>query len=133
MKSLIKIYLVSTLALFLAAKVFSGIILEAGLESLALAGVGLAIITLLVKPLINLLLLPLNLITFGFFRWVSSAIALYLVTLVIPGFKIIGFSFAGFSSRWLDIPAFSLSGFFAFIGFSFAISAFASIIHWLVK
>ncbi|PIZ45666.1 hypothetical protein COY30_01575, partial [Candidatus Woesebacteria bacterium CG_4_10_14_0_2_um_filter_44_9] len=87
----------------------------------------------LVKPLINLLLLPLNLITFGFFRWVSSAIALYLVTLVIPGFKIIGFSFAGFSSRWLDIPAFSLSGFFAFIGFSFAISAFASIIHWLVK
>ena len=133
MKSLIKIYIASTLSLYLASVAFSGIQLSKGINSLLLTGVGLSILSLLVKPLINLLLLPLNLITFGLFRWVSSAIALYLVTLVIPGFKIIGFSFAGFSSRWLDIPAFSLSGFFAFIGFSFAISAFASIIHWLVK
>lgn len=133
MKSLIKIYLISTLALFFASRFFDGIILEKGLESLALAGLGLAVISLLVKPLINLLLLPLNLITFGLFRWVSSAIALYLVTLVVPGFKIIGFSFAGFPSRWLDIPAFSLGGFFAFIAFSFAISVLASLVHWLVK
>lgn len=133
MKSLIKIYLISTLALFFASRLFTGIILEKGLESLALAGLGLALISLLVKPLINLLLLPLNLITFGLFRWVSSAIALYLVTLIVPGFRIIGFSFAGYSSRWLDIPAFSLGSFFAFIGFSFAISVFASIIHWLIR
>lgn len=133
MKSLLKIYLVSTLALFFAAKLFSGIVLEKGWQSLLLAGVGLALISLLVKPLINLLLLPLNLITFGLFRWVSSAIALYLVTLVVPGFKIIGFHFGGFSTKWLDIPAFGLGGILAFVGFSFAISALASIIHWLVK
>ena len=133
MKSLIKIYLIATLSLFFVSKFFSGIVLEKGLVSLALAGLGLAAVSLLIKPLINLLLLPLNLVTFGLFRWVSSAIALYLVTLVVPGFKISGFHFAGLTTHWLDIPAFGLPGILAFVGFSFALSIISSFLHWLIK
>lgn len=133
MKSLIKIYIVNTLSLFLVSEIFLGIVLQKGFESLFLAGLGLSLASLLIKPVINILLLPLNLITFGLFRWVSSAVALFLVTLVVPGFKILNFAFAGFSSKWLDIPAFSLTGILAFVAFSFAISVFSSIIHWLIK
>lgn len=133
MKSLVKIYIINTLSLYLASVVFSGIALDKGLESLLLAGAGLAVISLLVKPLINILLLPLNLITFGLFRWVSSVVALYLVTLLVPGFKIVNFVFEGFSSKLINIPAFALSRALAFIAFSLAISVFSSIIHWIVK
>ena len=133
MKSLIKIYIASTLSLYLASVAFSGIQLSKGINSLLLTGVGLSILSLLVKPLINLLLLPLNLITFGLFRWVSSAIALYLVTLIVPGFKIIGFSFLGLSSKWIDIPSVNLSGLLAIIAFSLVISVISSILHWLIS
>lgn len=133
MKSIIKIYIINSLALFLTSEIFTGIILEKGVESLLLAGLGLALASLLIKPLINILLLPLNLVTFGLFRWVSSAVALYLVTLVVPGFKIANFFFAGFSSKWLDIPSFGFSGLLSFVAFSFAISVFTSIIHWVIK
>ena len=90
--------------------------------------------SLLVKPLINILLIPVNLVTFGLFRWVSSAIALYIVTLVVPGFSIIGFDFAGWASKWIDIPAFAIPpGILAFIAVSFLLSIITSLIYWLIK
>jgi putative membrane protein len=133
MKSLLKIYITSTLSLYLASLAFGGMELSKGIHSILIAGVALSLFTLLVKPLINILLLPLNLITFGLFRWVSSVIALYLVTLVVPGFKIVGFMVAGLSSRWLDIPSVDLSGFLALVAFSLVISVISSILHWLIS
>ena len=88
--------------------------------------------SLLAKPIINLLLLPINLITFNLFKWVSSAVALYLVTLVVDGFKITGFKFAGLTSQWLDLPSVNLNGFLAYVAFSFVFSIFASFIYWLL-
>jgi putative membrane protein len=133
MKSILKIYITSTLSLYLASLAFGGMELSKGVNSILIAGIALSLFTLLVKPIINILLLPLNLITFGLFRWVSSVIALYLVTLAVPGFKITGFVFAGLSSKWMDIPSIDLTGILAFIVFSFVISVISSILHWLIS
>lgn len=133
MKKLIRHYVINTVTLYLISMLTEGIILEKGIESLLLAGVGITLVYMLIKPLINLLLLPINLITFGLFRWVSSALALYLVTLVVPGFKITRFLLAGFSTRWIDIPTISLGGILSFVAFSLLISLLSSFLLWLVK
>lgn len=108
-------------------------VFENGVYTLLLAGVVLMVSTLVVKPLINMLILPINLVTFGLFKWVSSVVALYVVTLVVPGFEITNMVFAGYSGQWIDIPSFNFTGIIAFIAFSFAISLFSSVMHWLVK
>jgi len=133
MKGLIKLYLIETATIYIISNLVSGILLEKGLESLLFAGLGLSVVTLILKPILNILLLPLNLVTFGFFRWVSSTIALYLATLVVPGFKISEFLFEGFSSKYFNLPSFHLTGLFAYIGFSLLISLVASLLHWLIK
>ena len=133
MKKIIRIYLIDTVSLYLVSRFTQGLIFERGLESLLLAGVGLTAVSLIIRPLINLLLLPLNLVTFGLFRWVSSAIALYLVTLVVPGFKISKFFFSGFSSQWFSLPAIGLGGILAFVAFSFILSLLITIFSWLMK
>lgn len=133
MKGLIKLYLVETASIYLVSNIVSGILLEKGLESLFLAGLGLTAVILFIKPVVNLLLLPLNLITFGLFRWVSSAVALFLATLVVPGFKISELVFNGFSWKYFSLPPLHLSGILAFIGFSLLISLVASLLHWLIK
>lgn len=133
MKSLIRNYVVDTGALYIASILTSGLILAEGIKTLLLAGMGLTLASLTVKPLINLLILPLNLITFGLFKWVSSAVALYLVTLIVPGFKIDNFVFLAISSGWLNIPSFSLDGILAYVGFSFLLSLMTSLMHWLIK
>ena len=133
MKNILRLYLIDTLALYAVSQIAGGIVLDSGFETLLLAVVGLTVASVLVRPVINLLLLPLNLITFGLFRWVSSAIALYLVTLVVPGFTIVAFNFVGFSSKWIVIPPINLSGILAFVAFSFLLSVITSIVHWIIK
>lgn len=133
MKRVLRHYAVDTFSLWATTKVAAGIFLEQGIETLMIAGLGFMAVSLLAKPIINLLLLPLNLVTFGVFRWLSSAIVLYLVTLIVPGFKITAFIYHGFESKWFDIPSLNLEGLLAYIAFAFVISALTSFIYWLIK
>ena len=133
MKNIFRLYLIDTLALYAVTYIASGVVLAKGFETLLLAGVGLTVASVLARPIINLLLLPLNLVTFGLFRWVSSAIALYLVTLVVPGFSIVAFNFSGFVSKWIVIPQLSISGVLSYIAYSFVLSVMTSIVHWIIK
>ena len=133
MKTLIRHYVIDTIALYLASRMTTGLIFDEGTKTLLLAGVGLMAASLIVRPLINLLILPLNLITFGLFKWVSSAVALYLVTLVVPGFRIGNFVFLGLTTGWFSLPSFALDGILAFVGFSFLLSLLTSFMYWLIK
>lgn len=133
MKNLLRHYLIDLTALYFVSTFASGMIFAKGLETLLLAATGLTIFSILAKPVINLLLLPLNLITFGVFRWASSVVALYLVTLVVPGFEINSFAFSGLATNLVILPPINLQGIVAIVAYSFIISVFTSLIHWLIK
>lgn len=133
MKHLIRHYVVDTYALWVTSQVASGMIFEGGYKTLFIAGLALMGTSLLAKPIINLMLLPLNLVTFGLFRWVSFAIVLYLVTLIVKQYKITAFIFSGYSSKWLDIPTLHFEGVWAYIAFSFILSFLISFIYWVIK
>lgn len=133
MRTIIKHFLIDTISLYLISQAVAGIVFAGGLYTMALAGFVLMLATMVVRPVINVLLLPINLITFGLFKWVTYAITLYIVTLVVPGFHIGQFIFNGLSSYWFSIPSITLSGILAFIAFSFTISFVSSIFNWIFK
>ena len=133
MKRILRHFIIDTYCLYVISKITRGIILENDYSTLILAGIAVTIVSLIAKPVINILLLPINLITFGFFRWIASAVVLYLTTIIIPSFKIIYFDFPGITSKWIDIPHLHFSGIIAYIGFSFLFSLIASAIYWLIK
>ncbi len=133
MKHLVRHYVIDTFSLWAVSALAAGMVFERGYSTLLMAGVGLMIASIFAKPVINMLLLPINLITFGLFRWVSSAVVLYIVTLVIHDFKIDHFRFDGFTSKWFDLPPLYFEGVIAFIGFAFALSVISSFLYWLHK
>ena len=133
MRTILKHFIINTVSLYLASLVISGIVFAEGNYSILMAGIVLTLVTLVIKPIINILLLPINLITFGFFRWAGFTVSLYLVTLIIPGFRLMDFSFNGFSSYWFSLPPISITGVMAFIAYSFLISIIASIGYWIFK
>lgn len=133
MKRILRHYIIVTYSLWVTAKLAQGMIFDKGLATLLITGIVFMAASLLAKPVINVLLLPLNLVTFGLFRWVSSAIVLYIVTLIVPHFRLAGFHFAGHSSKWIELPAVNFDGILAFVGFAFVISTITSIIFWIVK
>ena len=133
MKTIFKHFVIDVISLYLVSLYVNGLVFEKGITTILMAGAVLAITTMLVRPVINLLLLPINLITFGFFKWIGHAVSLYIVTLAVPGFKILDFAFSGISTFWFVIPTVSLSGTLAFIAFSFLISITSSLIYWVFK
>lgn len=133
MKRILRHFVIDSVSIFLVSSVASGMVFEKGIETLLLTGLGLTIASLVAKPVINILLLPVNLITFGLFRWVAAVAVLYIVTLVVPGFRIINFNFGGYTSVWFDLPSIAFAGFLAYVAFSFLHSLFSSFIYWLIK
>lgn len=133
MKRLLRHFVIDTTCLYLVSQFVSGLVFSRGIFTLLVTGAVLSITTVLVKPIINILLLPINLITFGLFKWVAYAVTLYLVTLLVSDFSITGFHFSGLSTYLFSIPSINLPGVLGIIAFSFLISLLTSIILWIMK
>jgi len=56
--------------------------------TILIAGVVLTLVNLIVKPILKLLTLPINIVTFGLFSVVINIGLLWLVTWLVPGFEI---------------------------------------------
>lgn len=110
MKKLIRIFSREVAALFIVTSIASGIVFENYLEGIIITGVALAIATYVVKPVVNMLLLPINLATLGLFKFISHAITLFIVDVALTQFQVTGFHFAGLTARFLDIPPVDFGG-----------------------
>ena len=133
MKGLLRSIVVNFLTLFLLAKFSAAIYFSDNFLVLFWAAFVLTVLNLLVKPILNILLTPINFITLGAFRWIINLIMLFLVTLFIPEFKIISFTFNGYSVGGFVIPAFRFSFFWALFLVSFLIELVSGVIDWLFK
>jgi putative membrane protein len=133
MKTLLKSLLINCFSLYLVAKLVNAFSFAHGYETLIIAAIVLGLVNLFVRPLINILLLPINLITLGTFHWIVNVFTLFIVTLIVPDFQIIGFEFSGLNIGQLIIPAYSTTGLMALILNTFILSILTSFLYWLTK
>jgi len=134
MRHILRILGINALVLFLINQIFpQAIFFAKGFETLFLTALVLSLVNLFIRPLINLFLLPINLITLGTFRWVVNVLTFYLVTLIVSDFQIKAFVFPGFSYQGIVIPSLSFSFFWSLVFISFCLSFFSSLLHWLFK
>jgi len=129
MKSFIRNIAITTFALWVADQIGEGLSYPNLLMLLA-AGAALALINLMVKPVLNLLLLPLNIATLGMFRWVTAVLALFLALRVVPQFVITGFTFGGFTYQGMIIPGFVLGFWSGLIVVALIVSVVSSVLFW---
>ncbi len=133
MKKHLCAFFINFLCLIIVSNVLGGIRFLEGYKTIALAAGILTLVNLLIRPLINLFLLPVNLLTLGLFRWLTNVISLWLVTLVIPQFEINSFLFPGWKYQGLIIPEIPLSRFWVLVIASFLISLINNFLLWLTK
>ena len=132
-KKHLRSYAFNTLALWFVAYLIEGVVISGGAKAFFLTGLALTLVNLFVRPLIKLLLLPVNLLTLGAFRWLVNVIALYLVTTLVDQFQIKAFVFEGYNYQGFIIPEMNISIFWAYVISSFMISFITSFIYWLIK
>jgi len=89
MKTLFNLVL-STVAVLAAAYIIQGVHVDGFLTALVVAIV-LGLINTFVKPIVQVLTLPINFLTLGLFSLVITALMIMLADALIPGFTVTGF------------------------------------------
>lgn len=101
--------------------------------TLLLAGAIFALLTIFVKPVLKILSLPFNLLTFGIFSFLINIIILYGVSNFVTDFKILSFHFDGYNLSGFVIPAYDLSQLVSALVASILIGLFSTFLHWIFR
>lgn len=120
--------------IFVCAQILSGIIsYVGGYQTLLFAAFIISAVNLFVRPIINLLLLPINIMTLGVFRWISNLATLYIVTWLVPNLQIHAFVYPGLDLKYLIVPPLHFSPFGAFIVATLTLTFTFHFIYWLLQ
>lgn len=87
--NLLFILIANALALLGTAYFVPGIRVSDFVTALLAAAV-LGVLNTFLRPILTILTLPINLLTFGLFSWLISALVLWLTGIIVPGFEVEG-------------------------------------------
>lgn len=103
MKSLLRIYLIITLSIYLVSHMSLGFSISKNLESLFYASLILFIL-LMIKPIIDTILFPINLLTLSLTKWLTYILFIFVWSVIAPDVKFMPFSFSGIKTSIVILP-----------------------------
>ena len=93
----------------------------------------LTIFELLLKPIIKILLIPINILTLGFFRIVINTVGFYLATFLLSDFTVRTINIAPFVWQGFNIPVIYFAGFWAYVVNSTTQNFLLSLFNFIIK
>ena len=122
MKTIFRHTVFTAITLYVLSASFSGITVR-DLTVLLITSLVFTFLHVFVKPILKILFLPVNIITFGLFSWLLQALVLYLAIIVVPGFDIQRIHLASFSIGSFEFASITLSRFWSitFVAFLLAL------------
>lgn len=133
MKTLLKNTVMYALVLSLLPMMFSGVTVSGGFTTYVLGGIILSLLFLLLRPILQLVTLPLHIITFGMFAFVINMIIIYLLTVFLPQISIQAFTYPGISFFGFIVPKIAFNTFFAYLLVAVVFSLIINMIQWLIQ
>lgn len=101
MKLLIKIFL-NTFALLIVSYLIPGFFFES-LWATVVTAIVMGVVNTFIKPILQIIFLPISIITFGVTAFLINVVLLWGVSFVVPGFEIADFLTAVFASIVLSL------------------------------
>jgi len=133
MKAILRQIGINLLSLYLVDLFYPGFSVSNNLEIFALAAVVWYFLNKIIRPIIKLLLLPINLITLGLFTWAASVITIVILQKFVPGISISPFDFPGINFQGFTIPPAHLNLLFSYIATSIFLDTVRSATKWLIS
>lgn len=96
-------FLGTVAAVFLTVNLVPGISVSGGWVSILLVALVWSVIVMVVRPVLQILTLPLTIITIGLFSFVLNALLFWAMELIVPGFDVAGFWYALLGAMVLSI------------------------------
>lgn len=123
----------NALSLFLLTLAFPGVQVQGGILVFIIGGFILSLVSIFIKPIINIVSLPLNLVSLGLFSFISNGLILYGLTVIIPQISVKAFTYPGFSSAGFIIPRLHMNTLIAFIVTAGMLAVLDAFMSWITK
>ena len=121
MKKILKFTLLFTFALITANQIWGNLSFDIIPWTIIKTALVLAIFEVLLKPILKVILFPINLLTLGLFRIVIDTLGLYLAGFLFSDFYIQNINSPATNIIGFNIPQLNFSGFFAYLVTSFTL------------
>jgi len=133
MKRIIRYWFIYLLSLLFVSSIITSISFSGGWQTIAVVSLLITIFELILKPIIRILLLPINILTLGLARSLINVVGLYLITSLVTDFRISAYLFPGISWNGFSAPPATPSLFLTYLIISLFLNLSFSIILWIVK
>lgn len=133
MKKLLKFTLLIAFSLALQNQIWSNLVFGQSVWTIIKVALILTIFELLLKPVIKILLIPINLITLGLFRIVINTVGFYLAVFLLSDFQVNSIHTIPFVWQGFSMPALNFIGFWAFVVNSTSQNFLLSIFKFILK
>ena len=133
MKRIIRTAFIYAICLYVIAYFVPALTFQSNLIVATKASIILALFDFGVKPILKILLLPLNILTFGFTRLFINIIGLYLIVIFVNELKISRYVFPGINWNGFMAPEREFSLIMTYLIVSIMINLCFSIIRWIIK
>ncbi len=84
-------FLGTVAAVILTVELVPGITVTGGWETVLLIALVWSVITMVIRPVLSILALPITILTLGLFSFILNALLFWAMMLVVPGFEVSGF------------------------------------------
>lgn len=108
MKFILKRYLFTVASIFIVSQIIPAFSIADSWYGLFYAGLFLTFLLYIVKPILNLVMLPLNLVTLNLSAWIVYIAIFYLWTFLFPQVKITSWEFPGATVGPITLSSFNL-------------------------
>ncbi len=133
MKIILRAVIFYSFSLFLLSQLFpAGLRVSGGLQTIFYGGLILAGMSLILKPILHIISLPINILTLGLFSFIINAGLLYLMTRFVPHISVHSIIVPGLIISRFATPKLALNLPEAFIFLSFMLSFMVTILGWIV-
>jgi putative membrane protein len=113
MKKILKLTLLLSFALITQNQIWANLLFSAPFITLIKVALVLSFFEIILKPIIKILLFPINLLTLGLFRIVINTVGFYLAAFILSDFTINSINTPITTWQGITFPAIYLTGFWA--------------------
>ena len=132
-KGILKNCLINGISLAILGWFYNGVQMPFTVMDFLLNTLLLTIVLKITKPIFEIIFLPLNLLTFGFFRRLGIVFAFGLTIYLSNSLTITSFHFLGFKWGALQLNPFTASPFFSLLLASILLEVLRRLLQWLIK
>jgi len=133
MRKILKYTLLIAFTLVLQNQLWQNLTFSQNVWTIVKVAFILTLFEILLKPILKILLLPINILTLGLFRIVINTVGLYLAVFLLNDFRLNPIQLNPFTWQGIAVPALGFYGFWAYVVNSTTQNFLLSIFKFILK